>query len=230
MLRSSDGNFTVDSIKNKSNMVIPAADVSVINIPVKTTEFDQLVKSVENIPTDKHLVLFTSRHTKADVLRSVANLTRIKNLEFLDIVHLTYQKSSRKTGSFTHLAECGYLFYKGITPSIDNTFWFRGNSFANASNHWDVSPYSDDRMKENTDISVYPKFAWDIGLILMTLAYPLSHNKMVWSLPWDEGLISFSVNSGVKLHLITSNDDDAVLALKTYEDLLKNKKDKEIIK
>lgn len=226
MLRSTDGQFTAESIKNKANMIIPASDVSVINIPIKINDFDQILKTVEAVPTDKHLVLFTSRHTKGDLLKAASNLTRIKNLEFLDIVHLTYQKSSRKTGSFTHLAESGYLFYKGITPSVDNTAWFRGANSANASNHWDVSPYSDDKIKEQSELSIYPKFAWDIGLLLMTLAYPLEHNKLVWTLPWDEGLISFSVNSGVKLHLITSNDDDAVQALNTYEQLSKKAMEK----
>ena len=221
MLRSIDGQFTAESIKNKANMIIPASDVSVINIPIKINDFDQIVKSIESIATDKHLVLFTSRHTKGDLLKAVSNLTRIKNLEFLDIIHLTYQKSSRKTGSFTHLGESGYLFYKGITPSVDNTSWFRGSGSANASNHWDVSPYSDDKIKEQVELSIYPKFAWDIGLLLMTLAYPLEHNKLVWTLPWDEGLISFSVNSGVELHLITSSDDDAIQALNIYEQLSK---------
>lgn len=224
MLRSINGNLTIEAVKDKSNIIIPASDVSVINTPVDDKNFEKIVKNISSVPTDKHICVMTARHTKAELLKSLSNLHKVKDLEFLDIAYLSYQKSGRRTGSFTHLAEPAYIFYKGLPPSVENTSWFRGSNSPNASNHWDFSPYDGGDIKENTDHSVYPKFSWDFGLILMTLAHPVNYKKIVWTLPWDENLISFVVNFDVKLHLITTTDSEAIEAMKCYE-LLKSKKD-----
>lgn len=222
-MRSSDGNLTIEYVKNKHEIVIPASDVLVVNAPTKLEEMEQLNKSIRSLPsTEKYLVLLLFRHNKSDLIESFSNLKNITELEFLDYIDITYQKSSRRTGTFVHLGEIGFLFYKGTQPNVSNTAWFRQGQL-NASNHWDLSPYSIDEDKEDVEQSVYPKFSWDLGLLLFTLGMPQQHKKIVWTLPYDDNLLKFVINFNIKLHLITSSDEESIEAATIYEALLKEK-------
>ena len=70
--------------------------------------------------------------------------------------------------------------------------------------------------------------------MLMTLATPLQHKRIVWTLPWDENLLNFITQWGLRLHLITNSDVDAYDALTSYEKIValkeeKNKKTEKIV-
>lgn len=232
MLRSVDGLLTIEAAKVKSDLIIPASDVSVVNVPESPSEADKLFKSIYNVPTDRHLCLVLVRHSKGEYLKALSNVTKIKHLDYMDEVHITYQKSSKRAGSFTHLGESGFLFYKGSQPVVENTNWFRNDvNGLNASNHWDLGIYSvsDDKLKEKGERTVFPKFAWELGLLLVTLATPLQHKRVVWTLPWDENLLHFAHEWGLRLHLVTTSDVDAYDALTAYEKIV-SKEDKKIIK
>lgn len=232
MLRSNDGMLTIEAIKTKSDLIIPASDVSVVNVPLISSESDKLFNAIYNVPTDRHLCLVLARHSKSDYLKALNNITKIKVLDYMDEVHITYQKSSKRAGSFTHLGESGFLFFKGGQPTVENTNWFRNDSNGlNASNHWDLDIYShtDEKNKEKGNKTIYPKFAWELGLLLMTLATPIQHKRIVWTVPWDENLLHFVSNWGLKLHLVTATDVDAYDALTVYEKI-NNKEEKKINK
>lgn len=231
MLRSADGSLTIESIKTKGDLIIPASDVSVVNVPLISSESEKLFNAIYNVPTDRHICLVLARHSKGDYLKALGNVAKIKNLDYMDEVHITYQKSSKRAGSFTHLGESAFLFYKGGQPTVENTSWFRNDSNGlNASNHWDLDIYSpaDEKIKEKGNKTIYPKFAWELGLLLMTLATPIQHKRIVWTLPWDENLMQFVHDWGLKLHLVTASDVDAYDALQAYEKL-KPKEDKKLI-
>lgn len=237
MLRSVDGFFTIEANKTKTDLIFPASDVSVVNVPENSNESDKLFKSIYNVSTDRHLCLVLARHSKSDYLKALSNITKIKHLDYMDEIHITYQKSSKRSGSFTHLGESGFLFYKGSQPVVENTSWFRNDiNGLNASNHWDLGIYSilEDSLKEKGDKTIFPKFSWELGLLLMTLATPLQHKRIVWTLPWDENLLYFIKAWGLRLHLITSSDVDAYDALTAYEKIVakeeaKNKKTEQIV-
>jgi len=231
MLRSSDGLLTIEAVKTKSDLIIPASDVSVVNIPIVASESEKLFSAIYNVPTDRHVCLVLVRHSKGDYLKALGNVSKIKHLDYMDEVHITYQKSSKRAGSFTHLGESGFLFYKGSQPIVENTNWFRNDSNGlNASNHWDLGIYAptDDKIKEKGNQTVYPKFAWELGLLLMTLASPIQHKRVVWTLPWDDNLLNFVSEWGLRLHLVTSSDVDAYDALTAYEKITP-KEDKKLI-
>lgn len=232
MLRSNDGLLTVEAIKTKGELIIPASDVSVVNAPIVSSESEKLFKAIYNVPTDRHVCLVLVRHSKSDYLKALGNVSKIKHLDYMDEVHITYQKSSKRAGSFTHLGESGFLFYKGSQPIVENTNWFRNDSNGlNASNHWDLGIYSvtDDKLKEKGEKTIYPKFAWELGLLLMTLATPIQHKRIVWTLPWDENLLNFVIEWGLRLHLVTASDVDAYDALTAYEKIV-SKEEKKVNK
>lgn len=229
MLRSIDGMLTVEASRTKTDLIIPASDVSVVNVPENSAESDKLFKSIYNVSTDRHICLVLIRHSKGDYLKALSNVTKIKNLDYMDEVHITYQKSSKRSGSFTHLGESGFLFYKGSQPIVENTSWFRNDANGlNASNHWDLGIYSisEDKIKEKGDRTIFPKFSWELGLLLMTLATPLQHKRVVWTLSWDENLLNFITEWGLRLHLITNSDVDAYDALTAYEKIVSSKEEK----
>lgn len=231
MLRSADGLLTIEAIKTKNDLIIPASDVSVVNVPVMPNEAEKLFSAIYNVPTDRHVCLILVRHSKGEYLKALGNITKIKNLDYMDEVHITYQKSSKRAGSFTHLGESGFLFYKGGQPIVENTSWFRNDSNGlNASNHWDLDIYApaDEKIKEKGNRTIYPKFAWELGLLLMTLATPIQHKRIVWTLPWDENLLQFTHEWGLRLHLVTASDVDAYDALTAYEKF-KPKEEKKLI-
>jgi hypothetical protein len=232
MLRSVDGLLTIEASKTKSDLIIPASDVSVVDVPESPSESEKLFKAIYNVPTDRHVCLVLVRHSKGEYLKALGNVTKIKHLDYMDEVHITYQKSSKRAGSFTHLGESGFLFYKGSQPVVENTNWFRNDiNGLNASNHWDLGVYSvsDDKLKEKGDRTIFPKFAWELGLLLMTLATPLQHKRIVWTLPWDENLLQFASEWKIRLHLVTTSDVDAYDALTAYEKIV-NKEEKKINK
>ena len=223
MLRSADGLLTIEASKLKSDLIVPASDVSVVNVPENSSESEKLFKAIYNVPTDRHLCLALLRHSKGDYLKALGNVAKIKHLDYMDEVHITYQKSSKRAGSFTHLGESGFLFYKGSQPTVENTNWFRNDvNGLNSSNHWDLGIYSvsDDKLKEKGERTIFPKFAWELGLLLMTLATPLQHKRVVWTLPWDENLLHFAYEWGLRLHLVTISDVDAYDALTAYEKIV----------
>lgn len=232
MLRSIDGSVTIESVKAKGELIVPASDVSVVNVPISPSESDKLFSAIYNIPTDRHVCLVLIRHSKNDYLKALSNVTKIKHLDYMDEVHITYQKSSKRAGSFTHLGESGFLFYKGSQPIVENTNWFRNDvNGLNASNHWDLGVYNtnEDKLKEKGNMTVFPKFAWELGLLLMTLASPVQHKRIFWSLPWDENLLNFVYEWKLRLHLVTATDVDAYDALTAYEKIV-NKEDKKVNK
>jgi hypothetical protein len=220
MLKSSDGLLTVDS--SKGEYVFPASDCSILLLPKTIEETRNLFKSIYNTPVENHVCLLVARHNKYDIINSIGNLSLLEEdkLSYLDNIAITYQHSSKRGGVFSHLAEYGFIYYKGTTPEINNTSWFN-TEFKNATNHWDLTPHQHSSdVKEDGEMSVYPKSAWDVNLLMLSLATPLRTRRIVYNLAWDENLLKFVKKFGIGLTLYVSNAAEEKDVINTYEKIL----------
>ena len=221
MFHSKDGLFNIDIVKNISDQVLPAADFSVFNIPLDKVEAKLLFNNIKKVPTAKHLTLMMCRHKKADQLQGFNNISTFGPiLSFSDTIHISYDTTLHRGHGFSALAETAFLFYKEAPPNYENTGWYR-DSFSNASNFWDTSPYkSDADRKDKSESTVFSKFAWDVGLLMLTSCQPLEHKSFIWALdPNDVNMFHFCKTFSVKVYTYVESVDNAEKILKLYEEV-----------
>lgn len=169
MLKSKDEYITIHWSKNVSDATFQPADWSIINTPATPKDAAKISKNIYNSATSKHICLAFNRQKKNKKIETMANFpvfSQSSPWEFLDAVTVLYEKpaSSSSTG-FLSLAEPGYLFFKGLSPDVNNTKWF-SDKYSNATNFWDVCARNDEKIGKNT---YYRQFSWELGLLLYSL-------------------------------------------------------------
>lgn len=222
MFKSRDGLLNVDVVKKVSDQPLPASDFSIFNVPVEKSDAKQLFNNIKNVCTFKHLSLITCRHKKAEQLQGYNNISTYGNvLGFADTVNITYQTTLHRGHGFSSLAETAFLFYKEAPPNYEVTSWYR-DGFSNATNFWDTNPYSSDPdRKDKSESTVYSKFTWDVGLLMLTACQPLEHKSFVWGQdPMDINMFRFCKTFTVKVYTFAESTDAAEKVLAAYEEVI----------
>ena len=205
MYRSKDGKVSVDVVQTLNEAVLPAADFSMINVPVNTVEALGAFEQLFNTPTHKHVCLAFVRHTRQVKLQALANIIKSPFL-YLDTVHIWYEKPSSSSNiGFLPIAEDAYVLYKGEAPTPKNTVWF-GDGQPNATNMWGVAPAE----REGRAHTHYKHFAWEIGLLLYSICQPVQVRKFIYALDEDHPhVLKFCREYNLDVHIITKSDEEA---------------------
>jgi hypothetical protein len=216
MLRSKDGKVTILVTTDLATVPMPAADISFFNIPKDRDAAAALFAAIHNAPSRKHIALFFCRHSRTDRLKALANIAIDKELSYLDTVHLWYEKPSTSSNiGFLPLAEEGFILYKGSTPAVKNTAWFNPPE-SNASNSWGITAAE----HEQRPFSYYRKFAWEIPLLLASMAEPRETERMIYGLDDDhESAFKFCKEYNMSIHTFAPSALEAQKLLDRYESI-----------
>lgn len=216
MYRSRDGKITVDVVKTSGDAVFPAADFSILNIPVNPGDAKSMFFNLFNSPAQRHMTLILDRHPRKSKLEAIGNLKEATQhgFSYLDTVHLWYERANTSSNiGLLPVAEGGHIFYKGDIPNVKNTSWFSPDN-PNATNHWGLSPAE----YEGRAATYHKKFAWEIGLLLYTMSEPVEHKRMIYGLDDDhEHVLKFAKVYGIQVHFLATSDAVAKQILSRYE-------------
>lgn len=214
MYRSSDGKITADSVSSIGDAVFPAADISMFNLPVDGNIAKCFFENLYNSPSQNHILLLFNRQSRKEKLTATKNISNISGFEFLDVVHLWYEKPSTSSNiGLLPVAEEAYLLYKGDIPNVKNTSWFSDGN-PNATNMWGLSPAE----HENRSATYHKKFAWEIALLLYTMKEPLAHNRIIYGLEDDyEHVLKFAKTYNINVHFVANSDNVAKQIISRYE-------------
>lgn len=215
-MRSQDGQITVDVVGHIGDAVFPAADFSIVNAPLVADKPKELATNIYNSPVQRHICLVMNRHSRKDKTYGLAGVSMMDEggLTYLDTVHLWYEKPSTSSNiGLLPIAEEGYLFYKGDAPNVKNTSWF-AEGLPNASNMWGLTPSEG----EGRAATHCKHFAWEVGLLLYTMASPVQMKRFVYALDEDhEHVLKFAKHYSVQVHFIVTSDSVARNILSRYE-------------
>ena len=218
MIRSHDDLIRVEIVSDSGIVMPVAADFSIINLPLSHTQTKETLTNVFNSPTSRHITLLLNRHRRKDKVLAMTNLKIAIDVgfEYLDTVSIWYEKpSSCSNNGFLPTCEIGYLFYKGAAPDVSTTAWF-GDDTSNATNLWGVMPQE----KENRPSTYYQKFAWEIPLLLLSMAKPLEHRRFIYNAELTEqeldSLFRFCKHFNTSVQLYTTDQANGLHIIRSY--------------
>lgn len=220
MFRTEDDNIRVEVVEKIGNSVFPASDISIINMPYDPVDARALFLNLYNLPADKHLCFVTFRHRKNVRMKALANIKELLgDWKFFEMINLSYQRPTQSNGnSLVHLSEFGLMIHKGkFSPNLEKTKWFR-EDYANAGNHWDLSP----QRGENTKATRFQDFSGEMIHLLLDLASPLEYGRVVYGFidPEDiTNIVHFVKYWGLPVYLYASTNEKAKKIIKLYEEL-----------
>lgn len=214
MFRSQDGKITAAVVKSLGETAFPTADFSILNVPLDQAAAASMFTNLANMPCPRHTALVFARYPRGSKIEAIKNLSQHDPLNFLDMVHLWYEKPSTSSNvGFLPVAEDGYLFYKGDAPNVKNTAWFADKK-PNATNFWGVSPAE----YEGRAATHFRRFSWEIALLLYTMCEPIQSKRMIYGLDEDhEHVLKFSKTYGVQVHFLVSSEELAKNIISKYE-------------
>ena len=183
-MQTKDGIINITIAKDVSEVVFQPADWSMVNIPLNPLAAERLANNLYNMPSHRHISLVVNRRRRKDRVKGLCSLAAFNDRRWrlLDTVSVGYGKPSTSSNNgFLPLTEHGYLFYKGDTPDAKKTNWASEDGIQNATNQWDlcVQPLESVYYIEQT---YYQKFAWDLPLIMMSLADKCEHSRFIFGL------------------------------------------------
>lgn len=166
--------------KSVSQLVLPPADFSIVNLPESEKETREAFQRLYDTPSSRHVSLVLFRGKRGDRLGRISNYSEIPDSwGFLDSVFITYDKPSTcSNNGFLPLAEMGQLIYKGPAPDTKKTSWFRDGR-SNATNLWDLSVQAG----EAGEYSYHNTFNWEMMLLLMSMSGPMETRRFIYGLP-----------------------------------------------
>lgn len=214
MHRSKDGKITADAVASVGDAVFPAADISLFNLPAESSVSKSFFENLYNSPSQNHILLIFNRQSRKDKLLATKNISNTCGFEFLDVVHLWYEKPSTSSNiGLLPIAEEAYLLYKGDVPNVKNTAWFSDGN-PNATNLWGLTPAE----YENRSSTYHKKFAWEVALLLYTMKEPLVHNRIIYGLDDDyEHVLKFAKTYNISVHFVVNSDNVAKQIISRYE-------------
>lgn len=218
---SQDKKLHISITPDASGYFLQPADWSMISMPSDPKVAASLVNAYQSMAAQKHLALITCRGSGVAELQSAANVILLQEagLQFSDSICLTYEGTTKRNGSrLSIISEHAYLFSRGTAPNFAYTKWFN-QSFANATNHWDVTKHTMmDGATEPTPKTKWGNFAWEIGLLMFGLSCPWQFKAFIYEgNPNDPVLLSFIKAFGFTCYCYWKNQEDAKLALQQYE-------------
>jgi len=218
MIRSHDDLIRVEVIANANIAGPVAADFSIINLPLDAALAKESLNNIFNSPTMRHITLILNRHRRKDKVLAMTTLKTAIDVgfEYLDTVSIWYDKpSSCSNNGFLPVCEVGYLFYKGAAPDVGTTAWF-GDGTSNATNMWAVTPQE----LEKRTATYYQKFAWEIPLLLLSMAQPLEHRRFIYNAELTEqetdSLFRFCKNFNMAVQLYTTTEANGLSIIRSY--------------
>lgn len=218
MYKSRDGLININVGTNQSSVLFGPADWSIINLSPSPEETRMVFNNIYQTPTSKHVILAVCRQKRKERLRALSNANQHGMFNYLETVTITYDKPKAcSNNGLLPLSEIGLLFYKGNTPSVEKTKWFK-ESYNNATNLWDLSVQD---LKYEGNSSYYQRFSWELNLIMMSLASPLENRRFIYTLPLNENeqfsLFHFCQEYLLKVELFCESSQEAIQILKNYQ-------------
>lgn len=219
MFRTDDDVIRVEVVEKIGNSVFPASDISIINMPYSPIEAKTLFINLYNLPADKHLCFVTFRHRKNVKMKALGNVSELlDDWKFFETINLSYQRPAQSNGNcLVSLSEFGILIYKGkFSPNLEKTKWFR-DAYANAGNHWDLSP----QRGENIKATRFQDFSGEMIHLLLDLASPLEYGRVVYGFvdPEDiSNIVHFVKHWGLPIYLYASSNEKAEKIIKLYNE------------
>lgn len=216
MIRSNDDVIRVDVVNNISHAVFPPCDGSIVPTMLDPVEMRALMYNLWNSPSDKHVSLVLPRHRRSQTLKTLENISQVKDWEFLDTVQIVYEKTIQSNASsFVRNSETGFLFYKGDFPQLDKTQWFNAD-YSNCTTTWSVSPQPEEPVRN----TAYQRFSWEILLLLVTLSQPLHYGRFIYALdPHDENILHFAAYHQIPLQLYATTAEEAKKIVEQYQEI-----------
>jgi hypothetical protein len=219
MFKTRDGLVRIDIAEDLSEVTFPTSDFSIVNMPSDHEEAEDLFDNLYNSPTNRHLSLVFCRHKRSDKLSALSNFSKIKNFEYLDSVHVWYEKaSSSSNNGLLPVSEQAVIVFKGSTPDVKNTAWFgEQDGQSNATTLWNVSS-QDGEPQKNT---YYQKFCWETAMLLMSMSYPLESKRFIYGYPLDSdalSLFSFVKKYKIEVQLYVKTTKEANDLLEKYKE------------
>jgi hypothetical protein len=219
MIVTDDGLVRIEIASDLSEVIFPASDFSLVNMPTDHEEAEDLFKNLYNTPTNRHISLVFNRHKKEDHIKALANFNNTP-FTYLDSVHLLYEKATiTSTSTFLPLSEGVVILHKGNTPDVATTSWFASEGVAgprtNATTIWNVAPSEGEPKK----FSYYNKLSWEVILLAMSMASPLEHRRFIYALPLDgdeTSLFELCKKYNLKVQLYCENMQAANKLLEKY--------------
>ncbi|MEM4379169.1 MAG: hypothetical protein QXL01_00580 [Thermoplasmatales archaeon] len=217
MYRSKDKLINVTVAKDTTNLVFQPADWSIVNLSESFEDGQRMFDALYQTAVQKHVVLVLCRHKRRDRLKAISTISNPGKFNYLETVSLIYEKpKSCSNNGFLPLSEIGFVLYKGPTPNTNKTRWFR-DDYNNATNVWDLGVQSPDE----GDVTYYQRFSWELNLLLMSLAAPLSTRRFIYGLPLNaderESLFKFCNKYIISVELVSPTPTEANDIIKHYE-------------
>ena len=227
MIRSHDDLIRVEVINNISEIPPVAADFSILNLPLSETDTRGELLNIFNSPTARHTTLLLNRHNRKERISTTMNLSIAQKtgFEYLDTVTIWYERSSTcSNNGFLPVCEVGYLFHKGAAPDVKTTAWFSEDK-SNATNLWNITSQEN----EPKSVTYYQKFAWEVPLLLMSLAKPLENRRFIYTPELSDyeydSLFKFCRQHNIGVQLYSASDAIALHIVRSYNtDYTTNKK------
>jgi hypothetical protein len=225
MYKSKDSTININVARSSGFALFAPADWSIINLLPSPEETKNTFNNIYQTPTNRHVMLAVCRQKRKERLQAISNVKLSGPFNYLETVNISYEKPKAcSNNGFLPLSEPGFVFYKGNLPSIEKTKWFR-EDYNNATNTWDLSVQ--DPISEGQN-SYYQRFSWELNLILLSLASPLSLRRFIYALPLNEdeqkSMFEFCHKYHLKVEILVEESKEAIQILKNYEEFLKNRR------
>lgn len=221
MFKTRDGLVRIDIAEDLSEVIFPPADFSILNMPHDHEEAADLFTNLFNSPTSRHISLVFCRHKRGDRLRAMSNFDHIGNWNYLDSIHVWYEKaSSSSNNGFLPVSEQGIVLYKGSVPDVKKTEWFSSDDtqYSNATTLWNVAS----QPNEGSTSTYYQKFCWEIPLLLTSMAAPIEHKRFIYGFPTngdEESIFKFCKLYGFSIQLYVKTAKEASDLIERYKDI-----------
>lgn len=214
MFKSQDNLLQVLVAEDLSQVAFPAADFSIVNLPLTPEKTEALFSHLYDTPVERHVTLVVSRHKKEERLHVLGNLSRVANFKYFDSIFLWYEKASGSSNStFTPICEGAYLFYKGDLPDVKKTAWFSEEQ-SNATNHWALAASAG----EDRDFTYYQRFNFETALLLYSLSRPSATRRFIYGLPSvDDNLFAFCRRHQIGAYVYADSNSEAKQLVSAYE-------------
>ena len=222
MFKTKDNVVRIDIAEDISEVVFPAADFSILNMPVDHEESDDIFTNLYNSPTNRHIALVFCRHKRADRMAATGNFGRDNPFTYLDNVHVFYEKaSSSSNNGLLPVSEQAVIYYKGNTPDVKKTQWFASedSGHSNATTLWNVSAQQD----EPSESTYFQRFCWEVGQLLMSMSSPMEHRRFIYGFPVEndaDSLFSFCRAHNLQVQLYVRTTKEATELLDLYKQSL----------
>lgn len=216
-LQSKDGRIVImltDDPANKA--VIPQADFSLIEIPIKTEDCKTVFANLFETQRSNHICMVSARLPKKMRLKAFANMMFAEEAGFKYHDHVTIlsqEEYKSIPSNLTQLGETCVLFTKGEEMNKKATSWFR-EEVGDCSNVWDVTPQENETVMTK---SISRHFSWEQGILMSQLSSPLICRKFLVMGIAETSMAEFAYQFDLQMYVITTDEISARRVLKFYQ-------------